>query len=66
MLKITSNENASKINASENFLPVVSNTPMGNPQKDMTPSPILPITKGSENLPVLSGNSKSDQFRNAL
>ena len=57
VLKITSNENASKINASENFLPVVSNAPMGNPQKDMTPSPILPITKGSEKLPVLSGFS---------
>lgn len=35
----------------------VSNPSMGIPQEDLTPSPIARITKGSENLPVLSGFS---------
>ena len=57
VLEITSSENISKIKGSEALSSMVSNTPMGNPQKDLTPSPILPITIGGENLPVLSGFS---------
>lgn len=59
VLEITSSENTSKIKGFKTLPSVVSNTPMGNPQKDLTPSPILPITRGSENLPVLSGFSNS-------
>ena len=57
VLEITNNKNPSKIKGSKELPGMVSNTPMGNPQKDLTPSPILPITRGSENLPVLSGFS---------
>ena len=57
VLEITTSENTSKIKGFKALPSVVSNTPMGNPQKDLTPSPILPITRGSENLPVLSGFS---------
>lgn len=57
VLEITSSENTSKIKGFKALPSMVSSTPMGNPQKDLTPSPILPITRGSENLPVLSSFS---------
>ena len=57
VLEITSSEKISKIKGFQALPGVVSNAPMGNPQKDLTPSPILPITRGSENLPVLSSFS---------
>ena len=55
--EITRGEKPSKIKGFKAIPGMVSNTPMGNPQKDLTPSPILPITRGSENLPALSGFS---------
>lgn len=57
VLEITSSENTSKIKGFQALPGVVSKDPMGNPQKDLTPSPILPITRGSDNLPVLSSFS---------
>ena len=39
------------------FSPMVSNAPMGNPKKDLTPSPLAKVTAGSDELPVLSGFS---------
>lgn len=57
VLEITSYENTSKIKGLGTISTMVSNTPMGIPQKDLTPSPLLPITRGSENLPLLSGFS---------
>ena len=57
VLEITNRENTSKIQDFKTFPGVVSNAPMGIPQKTLTPSPLLPITRGSEKLPVLSGFS---------
>lgn len=65
VLEITSCENTSKINGSEPLLRMVSKAPMGNPQKDLTPSPILPITRGSENLPTLSSFSNYPSLASA-
>lgn len=46
-----------EIKGSKSFQHMVSKAPMGIPQKDLTPSPILPISTGNENLPSLSGLS---------
>lgn len=42
MLEITSSENPSKIKGFTALCGMVSNDPMGIPQKDLTPSPISP------------------------
>ena len=65
VLGITSSENTSKINGLEPLSSMVSKDPMGNPQKDLTPSPIIPITKGSENLPMLSSFSNYPSLASA-
>lgn len=44
---------ASKINRSGTFWNMVSNPPMGNPKKDMTPSTIRSVLSRSNSLPVL-------------
>lgn len=43
--------------ASRRISPMVSNAPMGNPKKDLTPSPLAKVTAGNDELPVLSGFS---------
>ena len=57
VLKLTGSEKPSEIKGFKPFSTMVSNAPMGNPQEDLTPSPILSITRGNENLPVLSSFS---------
>ena len=65
VLEITNCRNTSKINGLDPLSSMVSKDPMGNPQKDLTPSPILPITRGSENLPILSGFSNYPSLASA-
>lgn len=57
VLAITSSEKVSKIKGCKALSGMVSKASMGNPQKDLTPSPLVPITRGYENLPVLSSFS---------
>jgi hypothetical protein len=54
VLESTKFEIASKIKGSDHISSMVSKAPMGIPQKDLTPSPISSITRGKDNLPVLS------------
>ena len=65
VLEITNCRNTSKINGLDPLSSMVSKDPMGNPQKDLTPSPILPITRGSEYLPILSGFSNYPSLASA-
>lgn len=54
VLENTNCETSIKLKGIETLSKAVSNAPMGLPQKDLTPSIISSITRGSENLPVLS------------
>lgn len=65
VLEITSCENTSKINGLPTLSSMVSKDPMGNPQKDLTPSTILPVTRGSEKLPMLSSFSNYPSLASA-
>ena len=81
ILKKSSNEvdtvnrsEASKINGFETFPDTVSNPPMGNPQKDLTPpktkskEPDRSVIKSGNNLPVLSSfsNLSKNVIKSAL
>lgn len=54
VLEGNNREKPRKISTSDHSTTMVSNATMGNPKKDLTPSPISRVTRKSENLPVLS------------
>lgn len=58
VIDITNYEKTSKIKGFRAVSSMVSKDPMGIPQKDLTPSPLLSIVKDREKLPVLSSFSK--------